>query len=223
MLQRFSALLLTSLCLLVGTIASAAELEWDRTEARVELSPNDEEARATYTVTNKSDQPVRIDRIKTSCGCTGSIIDRKIIEPGASTRITGTFHKGKRQGTNHNKLEVFLEEQPDPIATLHMIVTIPTLVEATPRIVYWKPNSNKTERSIQITLDKRYVDTISNIEYDRGQITLTEEADPSGKADRVLHVLPKNFETPLRDTIVIHAQNKDGQRGQARVHVFVQP
>ncbi len=223
MLQRLPALLLASLCLFVGTIASAAELEWDHTEVRTELSPNDEEARATYTVTNKSEQPVRIDHIKTSCGCTGSIIDRKIIEPGASTRITGTFHKGKRQGTNHNKLEVFLENQPEPVATLHMIVNIPTLVEATPRIVYWKPGSQQTERNVRITLDKRYVDTISNIEYNRERITLVEEADPSGKADRVLRVLPKNFDAPLRDTIVVHAQNKDGERGQARIHVFVQP
>ena len=206
-----------------SAVLSATELEWDRTEIRLELAPHEEEARAVFTVTNRSHKSVRIAKIKTNCGCTGSIIDKKIIEPGGSTRITGTFHKGKRQGTNHNKLEVFLDSQAEAVATLHMIVTIPTLVDAQPGIVYWKPDSNKTERSVRISLDKRYVDTISKIDYNHKRLTLIEEADPSGKADRILKIIPKNFSSLQRDTIVVSAHGKDGQRGEARIHVFVQP
>lgn len=223
MLHRLPALLLICLTLLAGSIAAGAELEWDQTEVRLEMAPDEEEARAVFTVTNHSDKAVRIARIKTSCGCTGSIIDRKIIEPGGTTRITGTFNKGKRQGTNHNKLEVFLDSQPDAVATLHMIVTIPVLVETQMKIVYWKPDSPRTERKIRITLDKRYVDTISSIDYNKSRFTVVEEADPAGKADVILKVLPKDFSTLQRDTIVVKAEGKDGQRGEARVHVWVQP
>lgn len=208
---------------LIATALQASTLTWDRTEARIELKPDEEEARATFTVTNNGDKTVRIARIKTSCGCTGSILDRKIIEPGASTEIIGTFHKGKRQGLNHNKLEVFIDSQPDSVATLHMIVQVPTLIELQPKIVYWNSEANRTERSIRVTLDKRYVDTITDISYNRETLTIVEESDPTGKADRILRITPKSFNSLLRETIVISATGKDKMTADNRLHVFVQP
>ena len=214
------SLLLT--CLLPLT-ANASRLEWDRTEARIELKPDEEQARATFAVTNKGEETVRIARIKTSCGCTGSILDRKIIKPGESTEIIATFNKGKRQGLNHNKLQVFLDNQPDAIATLHMIVEVPKLVEAVPQIIYWNPKTPHTERSIRITLDKRYVNKISSVDYNRSILTVIEEEDPEGKADRILRVTPKSFDSQMRQTIIVHSRGEDGMTAEARIHIFVQP
>lgn len=209
--------------LLLPFAADASRLEWNRTEARIELEPGEEQARATYIVTNKGEETIRIARVKTSCGCTGSILDKKILKPGESTEIIGTFNKGKRQGLNHNKLQVFLDSQPDAVATLHMIVQVPQLVVAQPQIVYWTPGTSKTERSIRLVLDKRYVDEIVNIDYNRDHLTLVEEADPTGKADRILRVLPKSFDVQIRETVVVHTRGADGMTADTRIHVFVQP
>lgn len=203
--------------------SGAATLQWDRTEARIEMKPGEETARAVYTVTNEGDEPLRIARIKSSCGCTGSVVDRKIIEPGESTEIIATFNKGKRQGTNRNRLEVFLDNQPNPVAILNMIVVIPTLIEAQPQIVHWNANTSKSERTIRITLDKRYVDTISEIQYDEKALTVVSEPDPAGKAHQILRILPKSFDAPIRDTIEIQASGKGGTKETVRIHVFVQP
>ena len=209
--------------LLLPLVADASRLQWDRTEARIQLEPDQEEARAEYTVTNLSEETLRIARVKTSCGCTGSILDRKIMKPGESTTITGTFHKGKRQGLNHNKLQVFLENQAEPVVTLHMIVQVPKLVEAKPQIVYWNSSTSKNERQVQITLDKRYVTEISSIDYDRANLKIVEETDPNGTVDRVLRILPKAFDVQMRETVRIQARGTDGMQGEARLHIFVQP
>ena len=111
----------------------SAVLDWDQTEVRVDLQPNEIEAKATYTVTNNSDTTLRIARVKASCGCTGSVVDRKILEPGQSSTIRATFNKGKRKGKNHSKLYVYLDNQPQAVATLHFIVTIPELIKHNPR------------------------------------------------------------------------------------------
>jgi len=211
------------LALLLPLVVNASRLEWDQTEARIEMEPGQEEARAEYIVTNKGDEVVRIARVKTTCGCTGSILDKKIIPPGESTTITGTFHKGKRQGLNHNKLEVFLDSQPEAVATLHMIVQVPKLVDAQPQIVYWNPTSSKTDRQIRITLDKRYVDEISEIQYDRSKLIILEETDPTGKADRILRILPHSFDKQIRETVTVKGRGKDGMKAEARLHIFVQP
>ncbi len=209
--------------LLLPLVANASRLEWDQTEARIEMEPGQEEARATYTVTNKAEETVRIARVKTSCGCTGSLLDRKIIKPGESTTITGIFNKGKRQGLNHNKLEVFLDNQPEAVATLHMIVQIPVLIDAQPKIVYWNPTTSKTDRQVRITLDKRYVTEISEIQYDHTMLIISEEADPTGKADRILKILPMAFDKQIRETVTVKGRGKDGMKAEARLHIFVQP
>ena len=211
------------LALFLPLAAEASRLEWNQTEARIELKPGEEEARAKFIVTNKGDETVRIARVKTSCGCTGSILNKKIIKPGESSTITGTFNKGKRQGLNHNKLEVFIDNQSDAVATLHMIVQVPKLVDAQPQIVYWNPSTSKTARQIRITLDKRYVNEITSIEYDHSTLTITEEADPDDRADHILHILPKSFEAQIRETVLIHARGADGMQAESRLHIFVQP
>ncbi|MGJ8638345.1 MAG: DUF1573 domain-containing protein [Opitutaceae bacterium] len=202
---------------------SASTLTWNRTEARIELKPSEEEARASFIVTNGGEKTVRIARVKTSCGCTGSILNRKIIEPGESAEIVGTFNKGKRQGLNHNKLEVFIDSQAESIATLHMIVQVPQLIEIQPKIIYWNKESTKTERTVRIQLDKRYVDQISEILYNDDRLILTREPDPADKDKEMLRILPKSFDSVMRESIVIKATGKEGADAETRLHIFVQP
>ena len=225
MFKHLSAAFLTIplLALLLPAAANASRLEWNQTEARIELKPDQEEAQTEFVVTNKGDETVRIARVRTSCGCTSSILNKKIINPGESTTITAIFNKGKRQGLNHNKLEVFLDDQTDPVAKLHMIVQVPKLADAQPQIVYWNPSTARSERRVRIKLDKRYVSEITSIEYDRSTLTITAESDPDGRVDRILRILPKSFETQIRESVLIHARGADGMKAEARLHIFVQP
>lgn len=202
---------------------NASTLKWDRTEARIDLKPGEEEARASFILTNEGEKTVRIARIKSSCGCTGSILDRKIVEPGQSTEIIGTFHKGKRQGLNHNKLMVYIDSQADPIATLHMIVEIPTLIDLQARVIYWNAESSKTERTIRIGLDKRYIDEITEVLYNEKLLSLSREPDPVDKNKQMLRILPKSFDSLMRETIIIKATGKNDFEAETRLHVFVQP
>ena len=225
MFKHLSAAFLTIplLALLLPAAANASRLKWNQTEARIELKPDQEEAQTEFVVTNKGDETVRIARVRTSCGCTSSILNKKIINPGESTTITAIFNKGKRQGLNHNKLEVFLDDQTDPVAKLHMIVQVPKLVDAQPQIVYWNPSTARSERRVRIKLDKRYLSEITSIEYDRSTLTITAESDPDGRVDRILRILPKSFETQIRESVLIHARGADGMKAEARLHIFVQP
>lgn len=209
--------------LLAVSLLHGSTLSWDRTEVDLEMKPDQKEIRASFNVTNKGEGKIRIARVKTSCGCTGSIIDRKILQPGDSTEIIATFNKGKRQGLNRLQLDVFIDSQPEAVAKLRMNVQIPELIEATPRIVYWTPTSSKSGRQVALTLDERYVDTIVKIEYDREKLDVVEEADPKKKAHRILRITPKSFDALYRGTITVKAIGKDNQRAEAKIMTFVQP
>lgn len=206
------------------SVLSAAELAWNQMEVHVEMTPNQKEARATYKVTNQGDKAVRISQIKTSCGCTGSVVARKIIPPGQSTEIVGIFHRGKRQGLNRNRLQVFLDNQPDAVATLIMSVKIPDLIEVTPQFVYWSKDSAHTERRVRLKMDARYIDEIVDIQYDEKTLKVTEgPGDRSTNSDLTLVIEPLDYNKLSRGTILIKGSGPEGRKHDASIHVFVQP
>ncbi|WPJ94040.1 DUF1573 domain-containing protein [Coraliomargarita algicola] len=221
----FSRFILISLLLSsCASLLNASSLVWDSTEAHVKMEPEQEQARATFTVTNEGEKTVRIARIKTSCGCTGSILDKKIIKPGETTEIIATFNKGKRQGLNRNRLQVFIDSQAEAVVTLAMNVEIPTLIKAAPQIVYWSPSSSKTERRVQLSLDEQYMDSIQSIDYDESRLTITEEPGDANKGiDRVLVIEPKDYSTLYRGTITVYGSGPNNRKAETRIHTFVQP
>ena len=207
-----------------ASLVDASTLVWDQTEVRIEMGPDQEEARASFSVTNKGEKVVRIARVASNCGCTGTILNKKIIPPGESTEIIATFSKGKRQGLNRNRLQVYLDSQADAVVTLKMNVQISTLIEALPQIVYWSPESSKTSRYVRLKVDERYIDQILQIDYDRSQLTVTQEpGNPKNNDALVLSVEPKDFSKLYRGTITVYGSGADGRKAEARVHAFVQP
>ena len=209
---------------LVTTAATASTLVWDKLEAYVEMTPEQDEARASFKVTNKGEKTLRIAEIKASCSCTSSIINGKILEPGATREIIGIFNKGKRQGQNRYKLRVYLDNLTEPVATLSMNVRIPTLIEAKPQVVYWKEDSGKSARHIQLTLNPDYIDEILRVDYDRVRLNVTEEpSTPKSGSDRVLIVEPKSYDLPYRGMITVYGIGPGGREANTRIHAFVQP
>lgn len=215
--------LLFCLALFAGSTLSASLLTWDKTEVELEMTPDQTDIQATYRVTNSGNETVRISRIKTSCGCTGSVIDRKILEPGDSTEITATFNKGRRQGLNQNRLEVFIDHQREPVATLRMSVNIPRLVELVPQIVYWSPTNSKTARTVTVKLDPRYVNQIDGIDYDAEKLEVILEPAEKDATTRVLRILPRSFDTLQRETLTIRASGPDRRKAEAKIQSLVQP
>tara|TARA_A100001015_G_scaffold19239_1_gene22173 strand:+ start:446 stop:1108 length:663 start_codon:yes stop_codon:yes gene_type:complete len=213
------------IALFLGSILSslASELTWDRTEARIELLPHETEVRAVYKVTNNSDAPLRINKLENSSGSTLSKIDRRILYPGDTATVTGIFNKGKRQGENHSTIKVFLEGRNNPAAVLGLVAQIPVLIEASPRILYWKSDSLQQEQQIELLLDTRYVNQIADINYDSVRLNVKKESRSEPIPRTILHVSPKRYDVPFRDTIVIYASGPKGMRSQTRIHIFVQP
>ena len=207
-----------------ASFLEASTLVWDQTEVRIEMAPDQEEARASFKVTNEGEKVVRISRVKSNCGCTSTILNKKILPPGESTEIVAIFNKGKRQGLNRNRLQVYLDSQADALVTLKMNVQIPTLIEARPQIVYWKPESSKTPRPVHLVMDERHIDQILQIDYDRSRLTVTQEPrDPKNNDPLVLTVEPKDFSKLYRGAITVYGGGPDGRKAETRVHAFVQP
>lgn len=75
-------------------------LTWDAFEKSYVAKPGEEEAKFTFTATNKSDHPIRIVRTATSCHCTAAVQPRDpwIIEPGTSDELSVLVDLRSRRG-----------------------------------------------------------------------------------------------------------------------------
>lgn len=215
-------LILLALCCL-HTGLSAVQISFDTKERRIRMEPTQNDARASYTLTNNGEEAFRIEKIKTSCGCTGSIVDNKLVQPGETATIIGTFSKGKRDGINRNKLDVYIEGITKPIVTLSMIVEVPTLVEMTPKIVYWNQKTPKTPQSISVSLDQEYGLTLNTLEYDTEILNIEINRDLESEGKLTLILTPKSYESSLRTTMTLFAKGKEGLEVEGRAHIFVQP
>ena len=210
-----------ALLMLVAMHLNAAQLRWDRTEINLVMEPQQQTVQARFQVTNEGSEAIRINRITTNCGCTGSVVDQKIIPPGESTEVIATFNRGRRRGLNTNRLQVFIDGKDQPVATLTMSVSIPKLIDAKPQIVYWTPSGSYAERKVQLKLDTRYIDTITKIEYEESRLVVT--AEEAGNATTILTISPIDNGETYRGSIVIHATGPDERQVNTRVQAFIQP
>jgi hypothetical protein len=59
-----------------------------------------------FTVVNNGKSPLKIKRIRTSCGCTAAITDKNVLVPGDSTTIHAEFDSSAEEGKVHRSIEV---------------------------------------------------------------------------------------------------------------------
>lgn len=97
--------------------ATEALIEWDHTTFDFGEIPQGTPVEASFTLTNKSDQPLLLEGVKPSCGCTVASYDQEPILPGASTIIkttynakaNGNFQKNVKVSTNLNDQPILLK------------------------------------------------------------------------------------------------------------------
>lgn len=83
-----------------GTAYGQAEIKFDKLTQNVGKFPESDPVRtATFTFTNAGNEPLVINQVVASCGCTVPKYDKKPIAPGAKGKIEVTYNgKGKFPG-----------------------------------------------------------------------------------------------------------------------------
>lgn len=85
------------------------------------LSEDDAPVKRTFGLLNVSDKPIRIHRVRTTCGCTSATFDSTSIAPGRTTKIVLTYNPKNRPGTIDVDAFVYLVDGGNqPIARLSL-------------------------------------------------------------------------------------------------------
>ena len=73
---------------------------------------------------NKGKLPLKITRIRTSCGCTAAVTDKNILEPGESTEIHTEFDSANESGKVHRTIEVLSNDPSNEKSILNIYVNV---------------------------------------------------------------------------------------------------
>ncbi len=79
-----------------------------------------------FRFSNAGSEPLKIDRIKTSCGCTASSTEKDLIQPGEEGEIKVVYKSKNRSGPFHQKIRVFTNdpEQQETILEIRGVVEL---------------------------------------------------------------------------------------------------
>lgn len=92
-----------------------------------------ENASHTFSFQNRGNAILRIEKVKTSCGCTAAILSSKEIEPGGTGEIKATFNTKRYRGKQTKTIYVSSNDPKNPTVKLQIQTTVKTVASFNPR------------------------------------------------------------------------------------------
>ena len=145
-----TSLLLCLLCLFASS--ALGQLTWGTTEQTFKSKPQDKEVVAKYKFTNSGAQPIKIENVRTSCGCTTAALTKTDYAPGESGEIEAKFTFSGRTGRQEKSILVTDSVAPEQPTVLKLHVYIQETVNIAPDIVVWLVGERPDPKTIRIAI-----------------------------------------------------------------------
>ncbi len=123
--------------LLCLTTAVQAELVLDQNPLVINPKPEDEVVESTFTFTNKSDKPLRITGLDSSCSCLEASLDKAVYQPGEKGTGRAKFKVSSFTGKQEKALHIYTDDPAEPDKVLMAIIDVPVMVVVEPQLLEW--------------------------------------------------------------------------------------
>jgi hypothetical protein len=122
---------------------AAAAIVFDELEHDFGKVGADQTVKHTFKFKNTGDTTLVIGDIKTTCGCTGTLLSQREIAPGSDGSLEVSFHSGGSGGQRRKSIFVSSNDPQKPSVKLDIAANVVVPVEVRPRTVYWVAEKNK--------------------------------------------------------------------------------
>jgi hypothetical protein len=171
--------LLGVLFLGLSTVAQA-QLTWEKTEVDLEPPPGSDSAVATFKYENKTDKPINIKAVRTSCGCTTAALKKNDVAPGEKGEIVATLKTGDRTGQQVKTVTVETDDPKQAQVVLTLKANIAQFLELQPAFVFWTANEDPKPKTIVAKAGKGV--TIKSLEVVSSTADFTTKVEPGATA-----------------------------------------
>lgn len=150
-----------------------------------------EQVTKLFRFTNQGSQALRIQSVKSSCGCTAAVISADIIPPGQEGTISATFDTSRFVGEKAKTIAVYSNDPLQPVTTLTIQGEITVEVAADPPQLYFGRlrRGEEVTRTVEILYDAHKPITITKVEHAHPAVQVrAEELEKDGKKGKKLFV-----------------------------------
>lgn len=137
-------------CLCAGS--AFGQLAWENTEQTFNAKPQDQAVVAKYKFTNTGNKPIKIENVRTSCGCTTTALSKTEYAPGESGEIETKFTFSGRTGKQEKAILVATSAAPEQPTILKVHVYIQEAVKIEPEVVLWRVGEQPDPKAIHIAV-----------------------------------------------------------------------
>lgn len=130
--MRYLIILLSIILCFVSSVYAAPRLEVDRSEIDWGEIYSGEKREHRFVLTNSGDEPLRIIKVQSSCGCTTAIPRDTVIPAGDSTELTVRFNSKNFRGTVVKRVVIVSNDPQQPKTTLRLKSLIQTELTVSP-------------------------------------------------------------------------------------------
>ncbi|HGY91425.1 MAG TPA: DUF1573 domain-containing protein [Planctomycetes bacterium] len=89
-----------------------------------------------YRFFNATDHTVRIQKVKTKCGCTVPKLQDRVLEPGEEGELAVTFDGTHRQGEDRKVVKIHTDDAERPLAEISLKANVVARIAIEPRSVF---------------------------------------------------------------------------------------
>ena len=125
------------LIVLAWNVTALAELKWEASTVTVRAKATDADTVAEYRFTNSGEREIRIEEVRTSCGCASPEYDKQKIGPGKSGVVRVKIRLGKNVGSIQRTVVVTSSDLSLPVYELVARVQIEDPVTPSRRTITW--------------------------------------------------------------------------------------
>ena len=144
-----------------------------------------------FRFTNQGQGDLRIEQIKTSCGCTAAVISSEIIPPGGEGTISTTFDTSRFFGEKARTITVYSNDPIQPLVTLTLQGEVVTEVAAMPPQLYLGRvrKGQKITKEVEVLYNANQALAIIKVENTHPAVGVrVEELEKNGKKGKRLVV-----------------------------------
>lgn len=178
-----------------------------------------------FRFTNQGGHDLRIESVKTSCGCTAAVITSEVIAPGQEGTISATFDTTKFFGEKVKEITVHTNDPAQPVTTLTMQGEILVEVAVDPAQIYLSKvrRGAGATQVVELLYDANKDIAITDVTSESPLVSVhTEELTKNGKKGKKLLVTLRK-DAPLgRVSTEITVKTTSPKRPSLSIPVFGQ-
>lgn len=193
--------------LLLAASLLQADLVWDETVREKRADFGEEEIRFAFAFRNGGTEPVTIDAIEVSCGCTATSLEKDTYAPGERGTLEVVYRPDGQTGAQTKTVTVRTLGQPGRPATLTLKVDVPRLFDIHPRLVTWQFDDEPVEKTVSIKLHRNPGTSVSVVDPDDESLVVALHPG-KGTGEHILLLRPKSTAKAFRSVVRLRIESE---------------